>query len=149
MKKYTMVFAFDGGQDGLINIILLKKPSNHKNPLFRGRWTVPGGHVEYGESPLRGAVREMLEETHVAIDPLKTILILRFTCNCDKTEKEHEVFVYGTTISFDDAYSAYGDEEETVDLFMCHDLPDENERLWYLQPLMELTIARMKQQVEV
>jgi len=30
-----------------------------------GRWTCPGGHLETGESPLSGAVRELLEETGI------------------------------------------------------------------------------------
>jgi len=28
-----------------------------------GKWTLPGGHLEHGESPERGAIRELFEET--------------------------------------------------------------------------------------
>ncbi len=34
-----------------------------------GRWTFPGGHLEFGETLTAGAMRELLEETGVAADP--------------------------------------------------------------------------------
>jgi len=33
-----------------------------------GKWTEPGGHLEAGESPLQGAIREVKEETGVELD---------------------------------------------------------------------------------
>ena len=35
----------------------------------RGQWNLPGGHLERGESILAGAVREVLEETHLHVRP--------------------------------------------------------------------------------
>lgn len=32
-----------------------------------GTWSLPGGHVDAGESPLRAAIRETFEETGIAI----------------------------------------------------------------------------------
>ena len=34
-----------------------------------GKWTNPGGHLNPGEDPLKGAVREVKEETGIDIDP--------------------------------------------------------------------------------
>ncbi|SDJ37622.1 NUDIX hydrolase [Natronorubrum texcoconense] len=34
-----------------------------------GEWTIPGGHMEVGESPETAAVRELEEETGVVVDP--------------------------------------------------------------------------------
>lgn len=34
-----------------------------------GRWTCPGGHLDDGEEPLAGAVREFKEETGIDLDP--------------------------------------------------------------------------------
>ena len=34
-----------------------------------GKWTAPGGHLEKGEKPLDGAVRELYEESGIEADP--------------------------------------------------------------------------------
>jgi 8-oxo-dGTP diphosphatase len=39
------------------------------NPVFDGRWHLPSGKLDAGESVLAGAVREAREEVGVAIDP--------------------------------------------------------------------------------
>ena len=45
-----------------------------KEPL-RGRWLIPGGTVELGESLETALVREMLEETGVRVRPLEVLLV--------------------------------------------------------------------------
>lgn len=42
-----------------------------------GKLIIPGGYVEYGESPQAAVVREFLEETNVTISP-KEIIGIRF-----------------------------------------------------------------------
>ncbi|SDB79996.1 acetyl-CoA carboxylase carboxyl transferase subunit beta [Raineyella antarctica] len=43
----------------------------------RGRWTVPGGRLEPGESPDRAAVREAFEETGLHVRIEREVLHLR------------------------------------------------------------------------
>ena len=49
--------------DGIINkddcILLIKR----KNNPFKGKWALPGGFVEYGETTEKAVIREILEET--------------------------------------------------------------------------------------
>ena len=45
-----------------------------KEPL-RGRWVVPGGTVEPGETLHEALVREVLEETAVTVRPLEVVLV--------------------------------------------------------------------------
>lgn len=40
-----------------------------RGPPREGRWTIPGGFLEYDEPAPEGAARELEEETGVAVDP--------------------------------------------------------------------------------
>jgi ADP-ribose pyrophosphatase YjhB (NUDIX family) len=52
-----------------------------KEPLY-GRWTVPGGTVELGESLEEALVREMEEETGLRVEPLALLTVF------DRIERE-------------------------------------------------------------
>jgi ADP-ribose pyrophosphatase YjhB (NUDIX family) len=56
--------------DGSVVLIRRGKP-----PL-QGRWTIPGGTVEPGESLEQAIVREVLEETGLAVRPREPLAIL-------------------------------------------------------------------------
>ncbi len=58
-----------------------------KPPLL-GRWVVPGGTVELGESLEQALVREMLEETGLAVEPVELLTVF------DRIEREGERVVY-------------------------------------------------------
>jgi 8-oxo-dGTP diphosphatase len=45
-----------------------------KAPLL-GRWTIPGGTVELGETLLQAVVREMKEETGLVVEPLEVLAV--------------------------------------------------------------------------
>jgi len=51
--------------DGIIiknkKILLIKR----KNPPFQGKWALPGGFVEYGETTENAVIREVFEETNL------------------------------------------------------------------------------------
>lgn len=149
--KYSMLFALS---PDLENVLLLRKPPTHPNPLFRDRWTAPGGHVEDGESELAGALREMKEEgiiymstllpkeeTDLLVMPYEARFVLRFACNCDPLESEHDVSVYGCTLPLEQLREARGDSSEPVAVWPK--LP--GDVLWYVEPLLKLVKARLKQ----
>lgn len=58
-----------------------------KEPL-RGRWVVPGGTVELGETLEEALVREMVEETGLVVQPEKVLTVF------DRIEREGDRVTY-------------------------------------------------------
>jgi ADP-ribose pyrophosphatase YjhB (NUDIX family) len=58
-----------------------------KEPLY-GRWTVPGGTVELGESLEEALVREMEEETGLRVEPVELLTVF------DRIQREAGRVVY-------------------------------------------------------
>lgn len=50
-------------------VLLIKRG----RPPFEGLWALPGGHVEAGETLREAAIREVFEETGIAVDGLTQI----------------------------------------------------------------------------
>jgi ADP-ribose pyrophosphatase YjhB (NUDIX family) len=138
-NTYTMTFILSSD---LRHVLLLRKPDDHRNPIYRGRWTAPGGSLEKGESEVAGASRELREETGIVENKLR--FVLRFACNCDPEETEHEVIVYSGIQSLAEMQSARGSDIEPVGTFEIAQLNSLN-RVRYLDSLLELVIERMKQ----
>ena len=58
-----------------------------KQPLY-GRWVVPGGTVELGESLADALVREMREETGLEVEPFELLTVF------DRIERDGEHVTY-------------------------------------------------------
>lgn len=78
-------------------ILLLRRP---QRAVAGGSWTLPGGKIDYGESPDTAAARELREETQFTAEHLRFLfyqdsppltpggmhaLNLYFTCNVEGT----------------------------------------------------------------
>ena len=137
-NTYTMVLAFT---PSLRRILLLHKPPDHRNPIFRDRWTVPGGLLEDSESTADGAAREFREETGLHIEASQLTPIGLFFCNCDPQESEHDIAVHAVILSDDFLAQAQGLPGEPVEVFSWLPL----NRVWQLRPLYELAVGRLLQ----
>ena len=68
-------------------LLLLKRRHAHG----AGTWAVPGGHLEYGESPEECAVREVREETSLEIADTR---FLALTNDVFDTEERHYITIW-------------------------------------------------------
>jgi ADP-ribose pyrophosphatase len=53
------------------SVLMIKRDG----PPHEGRWSVPGGSVEVGETVEAAVAREVLEETGVKVRPVKVVLV--------------------------------------------------------------------------
>ena len=65
-KVGTAVFVWRDGK-----FFTYKRAGSHGS----GTWSVPGGHLEFGESIEEGAAREVLEETGMQVTNLKMVAV--------------------------------------------------------------------------
>ncbi len=56
-------------------VLLLRRAKGKRNG---GRWEIPGGSLRYGESPRKGAIRELMEETGLKVSPLSVFPVDTF-----------------------------------------------------------------------
>ncbi len=68
-------------------ILLIKRKGSHA----AGQWAPPGGHIDYGESVLECARREVKEETGLEI---KNLEVKGFTQDLFKKEKKHYITIW-------------------------------------------------------
>lgn len=70
-------------------ILILKRAGGYAG----GGWFVPGGHIEFGETPLEAVVRETWEETAITLDPAAPRLVA-VTTFYPSPEEQHHGFIY-------------------------------------------------------
>ena len=71
--------------------ILLEK---RKNEPGRGKWSIPGGLVDLGESPEQAVVREVLEETCLEVDEPRLVdVVCDVSLDEDGKVKYHFVII--------------------------------------------------------
>jgi 8-oxo-dGTP diphosphatase len=68
-------------------VLLMKRQNSHGD----GTWSVPGGHLEYGETPQECAIREAEEEVGVLITDLT---LCTFTNDVFEEEGKHYVTIW-------------------------------------------------------
>lgn len=89
MEKYKPIASVGVavliGKQG--KVLLIKRRSSHG----AGSWAPPGGHIDYGESVLECASREVKEETGLEIKNLK---VLGFTEDIFEKEKKHYITIW-------------------------------------------------------
>ena len=82
-----------------------------------GRWGYPGGDLERGEDFLAAAVRELAEETGLAVEPdrLDSLGVRRFRSETCGGDDEFELFAVRTTATDDDLVCGEGRQVVFVD----------------------------------
>lgn len=63
-----------------------------KSPKWQGKWTIPGGHVEWGETLQHAAAREVKEETNIDVTDLKFLNVQESIFSEEYHETKHMVF---------------------------------------------------------
>lgn len=88
------------GADG--RLLLIRRGTEPQ----RGRWSVPGGRVEPGETVAEAAVREAFEETGARVRAERELGVVRVPAGADLVYEVHDVaatFLGGTLRPGDDA----------------------------------------------
>ena len=68
-------------------LILRRSPADEEQ-WMPGKWSLPGGHIIIGESPVDGGIREVWEETGLMVSNLKFV---------KKTGMTKTIYLYTTT----------------------------------------------------
>lgn len=145
---------------GVGAFILESSSESHSNPSFligkrvgshgAGTYALPGGHLEFGETPEECAAREVLEETGLKVSKIKFV-----TATNDFMEEEgkHYVTLFVVCVRDDEGQSPEVLEkekcegwewtkwEDLVALVERNGLGDENQRRLFI-PLVNLVKQR-------
>ncbi len=95
-------------------ILLVKRAFNP----FQGLWMLPAGFVDAGEDPERAAVREVKEETNLAVKITELIMVLS---GQEYDKGAHIIIVYRAEVK--DGQLSAGDDAAQAEYFRLEDLP--------------------------
>lgn len=109
--KHIGVYALAIKDD---SVLLIKKA---RGP-YTGKWDLPGGSLEFGEKPLDGLSREVLEETRLSINKSKLLNVLSHTVvyelsNGEKEEMYHLGIIYKVILNPSENLKTEGDGEDS------------------------------------
>lgn len=141
-----MWYRFASTKEQLINeeklisaVVLLKKQDDNifvlLNERSPGKWELPGGKVEKGESTKDAAIREIKEETNINIDPEKLITVNEMMPEY-KTNKRCNY--YGYFISSNQKIKA-GSDAKNLQWFSVDELPN---ILWQGEKFIKKTLTK-------
>ena len=116
--------------DGL-NILLLKRNSDHVNEKSPWTWDLPGGHIDSGETAFSAAKREVAEETKL---DLKFLLRLGTDSNIGKLTYFYVSDDWSGPIELSDEHEQY----EWVSPDDLHNYKDEMGNMYYKMALRAL-----------
>ncbi len=80
MAPVTRVAAYALAQDDEQRVLLVRIAQGYPSA---GRWTLPGGGLDFGEHPARGAARELTEETGLAGEIVSLAFVDSFARDAD------------------------------------------------------------------
>lgn len=111
----------------IVTLCFVKKDNkilmiNRNKYPFMGMWNGVGGHVEEGESPLQGAIREIKEEGNVDVSDATLVSISTWNYDDDL------IYVYVASLndSFDDSIYPIKIKEGIIDFKDINWVLDEN-----------------------
>ena len=58
-----------------------------------GTWAPPGGHMEFGETPIQTAIRETTEETGIILNS-ESVVVVDFTNDIFITKNKHYITIH-------------------------------------------------------
>lgn len=120
--------------DGTGRLLLVRRG----RPPHRGRWSLPGGRVETGESPERAVEREVLEETGLVVRagrPVGRVRIQGDGVVFDVVDLACELVGPGAVpVAGDDAADVVFADADILDRLECTPLLRETLRGWGVLP---------------
>jgi 8-oxo-dGTP pyrophosphatase MutT (NUDIX family) len=116
--------------DGL-NILLLKRNTEHVNERSPWTWDLPGGHIDPGETALSAAKREVAEETNI---DLKFLLRMGKDSNIGKLTYFYVSDDWSGPIELSDEHEQY----KWVSPNDLHNYKDEMGNMYYKMALRAL-----------
>ncbi len=93
----------------------------------KGKWGLPGGLMEMGESTVETAKREVLEETNLTVDNLELLGVYSgkdYLCKAENGDEWYVVITAYTTNNYKGELRINDGESEKLEWFAVEDIPE-------------------------